>query len=181
LILLIIVILYNTPQARAKRIRKEEKRQQQKKEQEEKKRLEAEQRARQMENLRRQRLVVYIREKDGRKNTFEGILIRELLKLGITVEVMSENNGRAIANGDTFSLKNGLLALVGTSWYTADTGGGFLNIYCDYRLLGVDKEGRGKILGAGYEYRYNTYREDLLAHSIIEDISSTLPETPEDK
>lgn len=188
LLLSVAVILYNTLRAKAARTRRAEEYRRQEDKRKENERAEAARKTRQMESFRKQRLVVYIREKDGRKSSFEAVLIRMLLKSGITVEPLSENDGRAIAGGDTASLKNGLLALVGTSWHKEGTGTdyeyGFTykweRTYCDYRLLAADEDGKGKILGAGCEH-WDTSNENTLANSIIGDLSSTLPETSENK
>jgi len=188
LFLLIVVVLYNTPRAKAARARRADEYRRQKEERKEKEGAEARQKARQMENFKKQRLVVHIREKDGRKSSFEAVLIRMLLKSGITVEPLPENSGRAVAGGDTTSLKNGLLALVGTSWHKEGSRTDYEycftytweHTYCDYRLLAAGEDGKGKILGAGCDH-WNTSHEDTLATSIIRDLSSTLPETPENK
>lgn len=188
LFLLIVVVLYNTPRAKATRARRVEECQQQEEKRKEEERAEAEQKARQMENLRKQRLVVRIREKDGRKSSFETVLIRMLLRSGIIVEPLPENDGRAVAGGDTSSLKGGLLALIGTSWHKESTKRdydyGFTynweRTYCDYRLLAAGENGTGKILGAGCDHCDTSY-ENILAKSIIRDLASTLPETPENK
>ena len=135
---------------------------------------EATREARRMENLRKHRFVVYIRRggKDG-KSSFEASLIGTLLKTGATVELLSENNGCAIANGDVSLLKDGLLALVGTAWDEDDY------ISCEYRLLASDASGKGKILDAG-DY-YGDDDNDTLADPIVKNLSSTLLETPENK
>lgn len=197
-LLLLVVILYNTPQAKAARVRRAEeyRRQEEKRKQEEKE--EAAQKAKRLENFRKQRLVVHIREKDGRKSSFEAVLIGMLLEKGVTVEPLLENNGRAISGGDTASLKNGLLALVGTSWTKTVQHEGYyvspseesdryyrpayteIFTHCDYRLLAATEEGTGKILGAGCD-RQESSHESRLANSIIHDLASTLPVTPEQK
>jgi len=195
LLLLVIVILYNTPRAKVARARRadEYRKQEEQKKQEEKE--EAARKEKQLENFRKQRLVVHIREKDGRKSSFEAVLIRMLLEKGITVELLPENSGREIAGGDTASLKNGLLALTGTSWVRTvhhdghhvsasyESNGYYQPSYtetfthCDYRLLAATEEGAGKILGAGCGYQVSS-RESKLANSIIHDLASTLPVTP---
>lgn len=188
LLLLIVVVLYNKPRAKATRARRAEEYRQQEEKRKEKERAEAERKARQMENFRKQRLVVHIREKDGRKSSFEAVLIRILLKSGITVEPLPENYGRTVAGGDTSPLKGGLLALVGTSWHKEGTGTdyeyGFTYkwecTYCDYRLLAAGENGTGKILGAGCDH-WDTSHENTLAESIIRDLASTLPETSGNK
>lgn len=192
LLLLVVVILYNTPRAKAARVRKAEEYRRQEEERKRKKKAEAARKAQQMENFRKQCLVVYIREKDGRKSSFEAVMIRALLEKGLTIGPLPENNGRAIAGGDTSSLKNGLLALVGTSWHkngtdrAYDYGGASLGTYkweatyCDYRLLVATEDGAGKILGVGCAHRSDTYdssHENNLANSIIEDLASTFPAT----
>lgn len=191
LFLLIVVIFYNTPRAKEARARSAEKYRRQEEARKEKERLEEDRKARQMENFRKQCLVVYIRDRDGRKSSFEAVLIRMLLRSGITVESLPENNGRAVAGGDISSLKDGLLALVGTSWHKEGTGTdkegtgtdyeyGFTykweRTYCDYRLLATGDNGAGKILGAGCEHS-SASRENTLAENIIKDLASTLPET----
>lgn len=188
LLLLVVVILYNSPRAKAVRARRAEEYRRQEEKRKEKERAEAARKARQMDNFRKQRLVVYIREKDGRKSSFEAVLIRMLLKSGITVEPLPENNGRTVAGGDTASLKDGLLALVGTSWHKSGSWADYEDLvmreyehtHCDYRLLAAGEDGKGKILGAGYD-RWSTSSEDILANSIIRDLSSTFPEATESK
>jgi len=178
----VAVVLYNTPQAKAARARRAEEYRRQEEERKEKKRAGAERKERQMENFRKKRLVVYIREKDGRKSSFEAVLIKALLASGITVEPLPESDGRAVAGGDTASLKDGILALVGTSWHEKGTGTnhevGYVYkweaTYCDYRFLAASENGKGKILGAGCDH-WDTSHENTLASSIIRDLVSTLP------
>lgn len=193
LLLLIIVILYNTPRAKAAKARRAEEYRRQEEKQKEKERAEAVKKARHMENFRKQRIVVYIREKDGRKSSFEAVLIRMLLKSGITIEPLPENNGSAIAGGDITSLKDGFLALIATSWIKSEEKGdywendadaGLVSIprytekrrFCDFRLLEATGGGVGKILGAGC---WNAIVEENLANTIVEDLASTIPEVPE--
>jgi hypothetical protein len=195
LLLTIVVVLYNTPRAKASRKRRAEEYLRQEEERKEKEKAEAARKAKQMENFRKQRLVVYIREKDGRKSSLEAVLIRMLLEKGITVELLPENSGRAIAGGDTASLKSGLLALTGTSWVrTVNHEGHYVRssyksdgyyqpaytekfTHCDYRLLATEGDA-GKILGAGCDHRSSSC-ESSLANGIIEDLARTIPVTPE--
>lgn len=143
-------------------------------------------RVQQVKNLRRQRLVVYIREKDGRKSSFETVLTRVLLNAGITVEPFPETSGRAIADGDTTALKNGLLAVVGTVWFKKRTSGGYEDTFagdiplrthevthCDYRFLAPTDRGTGKILRAGYDH---DDEKEGLAVKIMYDLASALSE-----
>jgi len=187
LLVLAVVISYNTPRAKAERahIAEEYRQQAEKRKIEEKE--EAEQKAKQANQLkefRKQNLVVYIREKDGRKSAFEAILIRMLIETGITVEPLLENNGKAIASGDISFLKNGLLAIVGTSWCKNGTGTNeefstyeWESTYCDYRLLATKANtDTGKILGAGCDHCTN---EVSLAKRIILDLASTFSVMPE--
>jgi len=181
-VIVVAVVLYNTPQAKAARARMAEEYRRQEEERKEKERAKAERKERQMENFRKQCLVVYIREKDGRKSSFEAVLIRKLLGFGITVEPLPENDGRAVAGGDTAPLKDGRLALVGTSWHKNGTGVSYERgtmweweaTYCDYRLLAAGKHGKGEILGAGCDHE-NTPDESFLAVRIIGNLVSTLP------
>lgn len=187
LLLLVVVILYNTPRAKAARARRTEEYLRQEEERKEKERAEVARKARQMENFRKQHLVVYIREKDGRRSSFEAVLIRMLLKTGITVEPLPESDGRIVSGGDTSKLQDGLLALVGTSWHKNGTGVSYdylgdpegtykwESTYCDYRLLVATNEGKGKILGAGCRDG-STSGEEFLAGRIIHDLASTFPE-----
>ena len=143
--------------------------------------------AKQMEKFRKQRLSVYIREKDGRKSAFESVLIKVLLTYGVTVEPLSEKDGRAIASGETSALKDGVLVLIGTSWSKNGTseaydldGGGSLGeyewerTYCDYRLLATDTNSAGKIIGAGC-YDSNSSYENELANNIVKDLARSTP------
>jgi len=179
---LVVVVLYNTPRAKAARKRRAEEHRRQEEERKEKERAEA----RQMENFRKWRLVVHIREKDGRKSSFEAVLIRTLLKSGITVESLPGDSGHAVAGGDTSSLKDGLLALVGTSWHKEGAGEDemghykWAQIYCDYRLLASANDGVGKILGAGCEH-WDSSHEESLANTIIGDLASILPVEAQEK
>ena len=178
LVFLLIAVILNTPRARAARTRRSEEYRRQEEERKEKERAEAARKERQMEIFRKQRVVVYVREKDGRKSSFEAVLVRMLLTSGIIVETLPENDGRAIVGGDTSSLKGGLLAIVGTSWrrYASN----LARTYCDYRLLAAGENGAGKILGAGCDQIDPSY-ENILAKSIIRDLASTLPETSGNK
>lgn len=186
LLLLIVVVLYNTPRAKAARACRAEEYRQQKEELKEKEKAEITKMVRQMKNFCKQRLVVYIREKDGRKSSFEAVLIRALLKEGVSVQFLRDNDGRAIANADAELLKDGVLALIGTSWCKEKTGGGYEDYdigyigeyqyevtYCDYRLLSASS-GVVSILGAGCQDRESSCVEDL-ANLIIRDLASMVP------
>lgn len=188
-LLLIAGALCNTPRAKAARARSREERRRQGEERKEKERVEAAQKALQIENFRKQHLVVYIREKDGRKSGFEAVLIRALLKEGVSVQFLRDNDGRAIVNADAGSLKDGLLALVGTSWCKEHTAGGYDSIdgyvekfqsettYCDYRLL-TASAGVVNILGSGYGA--SPYLHDL-ANAIVKDLVPMVPLLDESK
>lgn len=184
---LVVVILYNTPRAKAARARKAEECRRQEEERRQKEKEEAARKTRQLENFRNQHLVVYIREKDGRESSFEAILIRALLQMDIAVQFLSESDGRAIANGDTESLQDGSLTLMGTAWSKEKTGGGYEDhftggwisnyqhevTYCEYRLLAMT-DGVVRILGAGYK-DLDSSRAERLANFIIKDLASMVP------
>ena len=183
---LLIVDLYNTPRAKAARARRAEEYLQHEEEQKEEERAKASIEAQQMENFRKQPLVVHIREKNGRKSSFEGILIITLLKNDVSVQFLPNNDG--CANADVKSLKDGVLALVGTSWRKEKTGGGYEDhftgayideyqyeaTYCDYRLL-YASNGVVNILGAGCQGRASSY-VDSLANFIVGDLASIVPQ-----
>lgn len=187
-LLLVVVILYNTPRTKATRARRVEECRRQEEERGQKEKEEAARKAKQLENFRKQRLVMYIREKDGRNSSFETVLIRTLLQMGVAVQLLHESDGRAIANGDTESLKDGSLAIVGTSESKEKTGGGYEDhftggwinnyryevTYCDYRLLATDDDGAVRILGAGYK-DLDSSRAEWLANLIIKDLASMVP------
>lgn len=182
LLLLVVVVLYNTPRAKAARARRVEEYRQQEEQRKEKERAEAERKTRQIENFRKQRLVVYIREKDGRKSAFEAVLIDALLKTGVTVQPLEEKDGRIIASGNLEPLEKGVLAVVGTAWHTKETvcssdldGSRIFTrestYYCDYRLLEKSVEGT-RVVAAGSK-KTPTSDEYWLARWIVEHIVSS--------
>jgi hypothetical protein len=184
LFLLAVVVFYNMPHAKAARRRRAYEYRQQEEERKEKEKKKAEHEAKQMEKFRKQRFVVCIREKDGRKSRFESILIRALLLSGVTVEPMPENNEHIVADGEKTSLKCRLFMLTGTSWHTkrsesdCDSGAFWIGEYthCDYRLLTADNDGNRKILAAGCDCRYSS-EENALANQIIRDLSLNMQES----
>lgn len=181
LLLLVVVILYNTPRAKAARARRAEEYRRQEEERKEKERTEAVRKALQMDNFRKQRLVVYIREKDGRKSAFEAVLINALLKTNATIQPLEEKDGRAIASGNTEPLENGVLAVVGTAWHTKETVcssnldqpwiSTHERTYCDYRLLEKSSEGT-RVVAAGNK-KDATSDEHWLARWIVEHLVSS--------
>lgn len=168
LLLLVVIVLYNTPRAKAARVRsaEEDRRAREKREKEWKEG--AAQKAKELENLRKQRLVVYIREKDGRKSAFEAVLISALLETGATIEPLEEKDGRIIASGNTESLKNSVFTVVGTVWNNTKSEYcgeeiGHRNVertYCDYRLLTKNDNG-ARIIAAGSEQKRSSDEYDL--------------------
>jgi hypothetical protein len=144
---------------------------------------------RQLENFQKQRLVVYVREKDGRKCSFEAVLIKQLLTFNIDVKFLRDKDGKdLLEHGIGDVLQDGSLALVGTAWLKKYQRGGCVDldtiipyheidaICCDYRLLNLTA-GTVNILGAGYQDTDYDY-QDLLAFRIICDLAKML-ETPE--
>ena len=134
----------------------------------------------QLEKLRQHHFVVSIREKDGRKSSFEAILIAGLIRHGLIVEYLTENDWQVIVGGGTKLLANGLFALVGTSWHRSrrqdpdwSEGRESEFTYCDYRLLAAADDGKGKILAAGCE-GMAAYWEEPLADRIVEHIAETV-------
>ena len=196
LLVAIIAVLYNLPQAKAARSRRaeEERRWHEQMEKRDKEKVERE--AKLMEKLRQQRFIVCIREKDERKSSFEAVLIKELIKQGITVESIPRPDVLAIAGGDVSLLKDGQLAIVGTSWRTTEThrteeGMFGSSVYqtekthCDYRLLtrGDGREGKGQILGAGYESEdqnsWGVGYEKVVAEFIVKDLATNFSKSPQ--
>ena len=173
LFLLIVVALYNTPRAKAARARDAEEDRKRQEERSREMREVAEEKARQLENLRKQRFVVYIREKDGRKSSFEAVLISTLLGAGTPIKPLEEKVGHAIASGNMESLKNGVFAVIGTAWSSTKIEYcgeelGHRNVertYCDYRLLMKDDNG-ARIMAAGSEQKRSSDENDL-ARSIV--------------
>jgi len=116
------------------------------------------------ENFKKQRFVVCIRERDGRKTSFESDLIGAIVKGGASVDYLPDNKVKALAEGDMTSLGDGLLAIIGTA-YETDVW------YCDYRI--VERNGektRITVAGSG-----NSLDADLLAGSIVINIIDHLP------
>ncbi len=131
----------------------------------------------QVEALRGRRFVVFIREKDERKSSFESVLIRCLLERGVVVLPMTEGVGKNLVRGFDCPFEDDRIALVGTAWYRKEEG----ETCCDYRILcnaEIASESTGQpakisIVGAGMEKsRFNL--EDILASSIIQDIAAQL-------
>ncbi|MFH1162101.1 MAG: hypothetical protein V1696_02405 [Candidatus Jorgensenbacteria bacterium] len=137
--------------------------------------------AKKLENFRKSRLIVYLREKDGRKSSFEAVLISALLKIGVTVEHIEEDKGRAIAVGDQGSLQHGTLALVGTAWESArdeycGEDVGYCRVertFCDYRLIQNDK-GVLRIVAAGNDQDTSNNKGGL-GDLIVGRLKSSLP------
>lgn len=150
------IMFLNAPWVKRARVRKKA----------EEKKLEVSRIAR-MVNFKKQKFVVYVRTKDGRKSSFESVLIGALLSFSVReIEPLKEINGRAVADGDTASL-NDTLAIIGTSWNNS------CGTKCDYRLLSA-KTG---ILGAGNIGPY--LNEEFLAKIIVEDLAINFPEKNE--
>jgi hypothetical protein len=147
----------------------------------------AKERAKKLKNFRKSRLIVYIREKDGRKSSFEAVLISVLLKIGVTIEHIEEDKGRAIAVGNQGSLQNGTLALVGTAWertkneYCGEDVG-YCDVertFCDYRLLKSDGDIL-KVVAAGNDQDISSNKGglgDLIVERLI--LSLPLPMEPD--
>lgn len=138
------------------------------------------QRKAQMENLRQHRFVVYVREKDGRKSSFEALLIAELIRQQLAVEYLPESDWQAIIGGDLKLLADGRLALIGTSWHRSrrqdpdwHAGSESEFTYCDYRLLAAVEDGRGQILAASCVPGASYWGEHL-ANRIVEKIAETM-------
>lgn len=149
--------------------RQEEERQRQE-EQRQKEAEEAERKERRRKNLVKQHFVVYIREKDGKKTVVEASLIGALRRYGFTVEFITEKDGRAISNGDTSLLKDGLLALIGTGWYNGC-------YCCDWRVLTASGDARAHIVSG--DCNYGQTSPESLAGNIVERLLATMPELPE--
>ncbi|MDP2918243.1 MAG: hypothetical protein Q8N68_01975 [bacterium] len=168
LVIVTIVMFYHgTSHAKAKRASREEAYRKEEEKRKKENEAEAKRKERQMEKLRKYRFVVYIREKDGRKTYFETVLIRAFLERGLTVEPFSDENGRAVADGNTAVLETGLLALVGTLLHNR-----YSQICCDWRLLARESD-TGEIFGAGYNCSCeipDSNDERILANTIISGI-----------
>lgn len=184
LILLSSVALYKSPRAKEWRERRAEERKKAREEEERIKKEAAEKREKQLEKLRSQKIAVCIREKDGRKSSFETRFIKMLLGKNIPIEFMKDVDLKKIINEDIESLKEKYSMVInGTTWNKTKKGGGYHTedcyiseytyeqYYFDYRLLDLAGE-KMKMIGVGYQ-EHST--EEVLMKLVIEDIISMIP------
>ena len=162
---------------------------------------EAHRKAKQLNNFRKQRFIVYIRERDGRKSAFEALLISVFLKMGIVVEPILDTVGRKVMSGDTSELRADILTLVGTSWVSEERVGAHwvpssyesngyeatehtdYTTHCDYRVFTKATDSKANIIAAGskkLKWSWNQ-REEHLVQRIVDDLIESLPESPEVK
>lgn len=116
----------------------------------------------------------YIRERDGRKNPFETILIEAALKNGLPALPFPESKGKQLADGMMDSLKDGQLVVVGTSWTTSHVlfqHGECTKRHCDCRVIFKPTNSPACLIAAIYREGFVEYSgENSIAEWVIKDL-----------
>ena len=93
-------------------------------------------------NLSKNKVAVYIRGKDGGKSYFESEVIGFLLRNGVSIEHVREDELKKVVTGNAHT--KGLLVISGIFWMKDE------EEWCDFRVLLSDDGEKTEVKSAGY-------------------------------